>query len=112
MLASNPSIETYVQLVSLSPYPQPLCINSSAVIECNITLNTAIGPDLSVINYYWYHNDSLIEDSNITTTDNGTVFITQISISLPGTYTCKANITGSGQTKNASLDVKVKGTIL
>ena len=112
MFASNPSIETYVKLVSLSPSPQSLCINPSAVIECTITLNTAIGPDLSVINYYWYHNDSLIGDSSITTTDNGTVFITQISISLPGIYKCNANITGSDQTKHASLDVEVEGTTL
>ena len=82
------------------------------MIECTITLNTAIGPDLSVINYYWYHNDSLIGDSSITTTDNETVFTTQISISLPGTYICKANITGSDQTKHASSEIKVKGAIL
>ena len=42
-----------------------VCVNSSIVIECTITLNTAIGSDLSVINYYWYHNDSLIEGSSI-----------------------------------------------
>ena len=106
MLASNSSIETYVQLVSLSPHPQSLCINSSAVIECTITLNTTSSYDLSVINYYWYHNDKLLNGSNIRVTDNGTIFTTQISISLPGIYTCKVNITGSDQTKNASL----KGT--
>ena len=85
-----------------------VCVNSPIVIECTITLNTAIGPDLSVINYYWYHNDSLIEDS---TTDKDTILSTQISISLPGTYTCKANIAGSDQTKIVSLDVKLKGII-
>ena len=88
-----------------------VCVNSSIVIECTITLNTAIGSDLSVINYYWYHNDNLIEDSSITTTDKDTILSTQISISLPGTYICKANITGSVQTKNVSLDVVLEGTI-
>ena len=83
-----------------------VCVNSSVVIECTITLNTAIGPDLSVINYYWYHNDNLIEGSSIKTTDIETIFTTQILISLPGTYICKVNITGSDQTKHASLEVK------
>ena len=104
MLASNPSIEIYVQLVSLSPSPQALCINLSAVIKCTITLNTTSSYDLSVIN--WYHNERLLNGSNITVTDNGTIFTAQISISLPGTYTCKANITCSNQTKHASLEVK------
>ena len=94
---------------SSQPY---LCVSSPLEIECIITLNTAIGPDLSVVNYYWYHNDSLIEGSNINiiASDDQMVFTTQISISLPGTYTCKANITSSDQTKSALLDVQFKGT--
>ena len=88
----------------LSSPSQPLCVDSLVMIQCNITLDiVSMSTDL---NYYWYHNDNLIEGNNITITDNETVFTTQISISLPGTYTCKANITSSDQTKLDSLEVK------
>ena len=44
---------TQVSILSL----QTRYIGSSTVIVCNITFNIAIGPDSSVLNYYWYHNN-------------------------------------------------------
>ena len=84
------------------PLSQPLCVNSSIMIQCNVTLDIVSSTDL---NYYWYRDDSLIKDNQVTINNND-MFTTQISISLPGTYICKANITDSDQTKNASLEVK------
>ena len=74
-------------------------IGSSPVIVCSITLNTAIGPDLSVINYTWYHNNVDItnrsevleqnkEDSTVTTRLN----ITSVEPSYAGIYQCRASI--------------------
>ena len=74
-------------------------IGSSAVIACNITLNTAIGPDLSVLNYTWYYNNidvtnrsEILEQNkeiNIVTT---ILNITSVEPSNAGVYECRAGI--------------------
>ena len=74
-------------------------IASSTVIVCNITLNTAIGPDLSVLNYNWYHNNTNItkrnelleqnEETNVVTTR---LNITSVQPSNAGIYHCRASI--------------------
>ena len=92
--------------VSLS---QPLCINSSAVIECNITISYYYRYYYNTLVYYWYYNDSLIHEANNSYTIDRTVYTSEISVSLPGIYTCEAEITNSYQTKNASLEVKLEG---
>ena len=92
-------------------------IGSSTVIVCNITLNTAIGPDLSVLNYYWYHNNiditnrsEILEQNkeiNVVTTR---LNITSVQPSNTGIYHCKASIVdGDGiVTNNTVLCVEGK----
>ena len=110
-------IDTYVLTVSMSP-EQTACVNSSAVIACNITLNTAIGPDLSVLNYTWYHNNiDVSKKSNMLKQkkqDNKVMTILNISsvqLSDTGTYKCSANIIGSNVPKNDSTLFDVKGML-
>ena len=108
-------IDTYVLTVSMSP-EQTACVNLSAVIACNITLNTAIGPDLSVLNYTWYHNNiDVSKKSNMLKQkkqDNKVMTILNISsvqLSDTGTYKCSANIIGNNVPKNDSTLFDVKG---
>ena len=77
-------------------------IGSSTVIVCNITLNTAIGPDLSVLNYYWYHNNiditnrsEILEHNKETKTVTTRLNITSIQPSNAGVYECRAGIVDS-----------------
>ena len=91
-------------------------VNSPIVIECTITLNTAIGPDLSVINYYWYHNDIKLNTTNNITYEynNETTFITRLTITSVqitngGTYKCEAGIVGNQLVSNTT-DLCVQGT--
>ena len=97
-----------MSVVSISSQ-QTACINSKAVIVCNITLNTTIGPDLSVLNYTWYYNNIDITnrsvileqkelDDKVTTILN----ISSVQLSDNGTYKCSANIVGSNVTKSDS----------
>ena len=94
---------------------QTACINSTVIIICDITFNTAIGPDLSVLNYTWYHTNSNItkkcnkleqkkQDNEVMTILN----ISSVQLSDTGTYKCSANIIGSNMTRNDStlLDAK------
>ena len=77
-------------------------IGSSAVIVCNITLNTAIGPDLSVLNYNWYHNNiditnrsEILEQNKETNTVTTIVNIASVQPSNGGIYECRAGIVDS-----------------
>ena len=92
------------------------CVNSIAVIICNITVNTAIGSDLSVLNYTWYYNNTDItkrsnkleqkeQDNKVMTILN----ITSVQLSDTGTYECIANIISSNVTKSDSTLFDVKG---
>ena len=91
-------------------------VNSPIVIECTITLNTAIGPDLSVINYYWYHNNIKLNTTNNITYEynNETTFITRLTITSVqitngGIYKCEAGIVGNQLVSNTT-DLCVQGT--
>ena len=77
-------------------------IGSSAVIVCIITLNTAIGPDLSVLNYYWYHNNiditnrsEILEQNKKINTITTILNITSVQPSNAGVYECRAGIVDS-----------------
>ena len=84
----------------------PAAIGSSTTIVCNITLNTAIGPDLSVLNYTWYHNNIDITN-NITNqrlilfisidgrSFTSTLKITSVQSSNAGVYQCRSGIVDS-----------------
>ena len=97
---------------------QTACVNSTAVIICNISLNIAIGPDLSVLNYTWYHNniDTTKKSRNIQQKDQDNKVMTILNISSvqlsdTGTYKCSANIIGSNVTGNDSILFDVKGIL-
>ena len=112
---------TYVTSVSMEP-TVTVTIGSSAVIVCNITLNTAIGPDLSVLNYYWYHNNIDITN-NITNqrlllilSIDGMSFTTTLKITLvqssnAGVYRCSAGIVGGNTITSNTTQLCVKGII-
>ena len=77
-------------------------IGSSTVIVCNITLNTAIGPDISVLNVYWYHNNiditsrsEILEQNKETNTVTTILNITSVQPSYAGVYECRAGIVDS-----------------
>ena len=89
-------------------------IGSSAVIVCNITLNTAIGPDLSVLKYYWYHNNTditirseILEQSKETNIVTTKLNITTVQTSNAGVYNCTAGIVDSDiETKSSEFCVE------
>ena len=99
-----------------------ITIGSSAIIVCNITLNTVIGPDLSVLNYYWYYNNtditnrSEIFDQNKETNTVTTILnITSVQPSNAGVYECRAGIVDSVIMANRTdlcIEGKVKQNIL
>ena len=84
-------------------------IRSSAVIECNITLNTAIGPDLSVLNYTWYYGSTeLLNQSEPLQSSLDSMFFTSrlnrrsIEVSNAGEYKCIAGIVGGSTLENVT----------
>ena len=84
-------------------------IGSSTVILCNITLNTAIGPDLSILNYYWYHgNTELLNQSEpLQSSLDSMVFTsrlnrTSIEVYNAGEYKCIASIVGGSTLENVT----------
>ena len=109
-----------VENVSISSEQTP-CISSLTVITCTITLNTVIGPDLSVLNYTWYHNNinitnksEIFKQSEVLNQSN--LVITRLNImsvlfSDTGMYECRANIIDSSVTINDSLFLVVQGKV-
>ena len=94
---------------------QTACLNSSALIVCSIALNTAIGPDLSVLNFYWYHNNTNItkKSNMLEQKKQGNKVMTILNISSvqlsdTGTYKCSANIIDSNVAKSDSTLFDVK----
>ena len=97
-------------------------IGSPAIIVCNITLNTAIGPDLSVLKYYWYHNN--IDITNNITNQRlilflnidrkafiSTLQITSVQLSNAGLYQCNTGIVGGNMTTSNTTQLCVKGIV-
>ena len=84
-------------------------IASSVVIVCNITLNTAVGPDLSVLNYYWYygrtellHQLELLQSSIDNMIFTSRLTRTSIQVSNAGEYKCIAGIVGGSTLENVT----------
>ena len=108
--------DTYVTTVTMKP-TVTVTIGSSTVIVCNITLNTAIGPDLSVLNYYWYHNNvsvtkrsKILEKNEETNTVTTILNITSVQPSIAGIYECRASIVDSVITTSRT-DFCIEGDI-
>ena len=89
---------------------------SSTVIVCNITLNTGVGPDLSVLNYTWYYNNmditsrsEILELNKDTNTVTTILNITSVQLSDTGDYECCAGIIGNNLMKSAFTKLCVQG---
>ena len=90
-------------------------IGSPVVITCNITLNTVIGPDLSVLNYTWYQNDiditnrsEILEQKRETNAISTILNITSVLPSNAGVYKCRAGIVDGIKMEDTSI-LCVKG---
>ena len=116
MLINNYALDTYVTSVIMKS-TVTVTIESSAVIVCNITLNTAIGPDLSVLNYYWYFNNMLTNFGALLhnidrKTFNTTLEIISVRPSNAGVYQCSAGIVGGNTITSNTTSLCVKGIII
>ena len=97
-------------------------IESPVVIVCNITLNTAIGSDLSVLNYTWYHNNININNNTMNQrlilplSGDGKAFtstlqITSVKPSDAGLYQCSAGIVGDNTITSNTTKLCVQGIV-
>ena len=90
-------------------------IGSPVAIVCNITLNTAIGPDLSVLNYTWCHDNTditnrseILEQKRQTNAISTILNITSVLPSNTGVYKCRAGVVDGIKLENTSI-LCVKG---
>ena len=84
-------------------------IGSSVLIVCNITLNIAIGSDLSVLHYTWYFNSTelLKQSEPLQSSVDSMIFSsrvnrTSIEVSNAGEYKCIAGIVGGSTLENVT----------
>ena len=109
--------DTRVSSVSMEPVLSHT-IGDMVIIQCSITLNNEIGPNISSLQIKWFHNNNSTTDKNISISSTSTVlslFITTLTISQvqtsdAGIYTCSANIVGHNATTNTT-DLCLKGKI-
>ena len=95
---------------------QTVTLGSSLVIVCNIALNTTIGPDLSVLVYYWYHDNiditnrsEILEQNKETNLVTTILNITSVQPFIGGIYECKSGIVG-GNIETIISYICVEGT--
>ena len=93
-----------------------VAIDSSVVIVCNITLNTAIGHNISTLNYSWYHNN--IDKTNkseilLLNSSSNTITAIQkiisVQLSDTGVYECRAGIIDNNLMMNAFTRLCIQG---
>ena len=91
-------------------------IGDIVTIQCNISLNNEVGPNISSLQVNWLHNNISITYEHISVSPTSVVsslFITTLTISHvqtrdAGIYTCSANIVGHSATTKAT-DLCLKG---
>ena len=77
--------------------PQELNYGSDGMISCFISLNTAIGPDTSVLTVKWYHNNEQLNSSmdlqqlNATCIESN-ITLNNIQLVDAGDYICNVSI--------------------
>ena len=115
-------IDTTVTQVSILSL-QTGYIGRSTVIVCNITLNRAIGPDLSVLNYTWYHINKITDQQTFSYSINRSESTTSLETKVvfpsssgvqpsnAGVYQCSAGIVGSNTIISNTTSLCVKGII-
>ena len=91
-----------------------MCINKPAILECHVTLNTAIGSDLSVLNISWYHNRTYLTTNNVTKDDEqylyiSTLHLTSVNGANSGEYICGANIVEDEELVMNLININVQG---
>ena len=92
-------------------------IGSSAIIVCNITLNTAIGPTLSALEYSWYFDNIMTNFGALLhnidrKTFNTTLEITPVQPFNAGVYQCSAGIVGGNAITSNTTQLCVQGIII
>ena len=88
-------LETNV--VNVQVQPLQLKYYSDGIIFCFISLNTAIGPDTSVLKVKWYHNNEQLNGTKDLQQCNATyiesiITFNNIQLEDAGDYTCNVSI--------------------
>ena len=84
-------------VVKVQVQPLDLQYSSDGMISCFISLNTAIGPDTSVLTVKWYHNNKQfnshmdLQQLNATCIESNITF-NNIQLEDAGDYTCNVSI--------------------
>ena len=84
-------------VVKVQVQPLELKYGSDGIISCFISLNTAIGPDTSVITVKWYHNNEQLisamdlQQLNATCIESN-ITLNNILLKDAGNYTCNVSI--------------------
>ena len=84
-------------VVKVQVQPLELQYGSDGMISCFISLNTAIGPDTSVLTVNWYHNNKQfnshmdLQQLNATCIESNITF-NNIQLEDAGDYTCNVSI--------------------
>ena len=84
-------------MVKVQVQPLKLKYGRDGIISCFISLNTAIGPDTSVLTVKWYHNNEQLNSSMDLQQLNGTyiesnITLNNIQLEDAGDYTCNVSI--------------------
>ena len=90
------------------------------IIQCNITLNNEIGPNISSLQIKWFHNNNSITNDVISISPTSTVSsffmttqnITSVQLSDTGDYECRVGIIGNNLTKNAFTKLCIQGIVI
>ena len=77
---------------SMGTEPNNLLVGHLAVVNCNIDLNTDIGPDMSSLHKEWYHNDEIITTNLAQRGDRIQLQLEKVKTSHAGYYECLAFI--------------------
>ena len=83
------------------PLQELFLINSTLMIDCDITLNAPVGPGIQ-LNITWYHDMTNVTHYSSLMRSNVTVFTSTLSIQVSdaGVYQCNAGIGSNVTTKN------------
>ena len=77
---------------SMVTEPNNLLVGQLAVVNCNIDLNTDIGPDMSSLHKEWYHNDEIITTNIAQRGNKLQLQLKKVQTSHAGYYECLAFI--------------------
>ena len=70
--------------------PNNILVGQLAVVNCNIDLNTDIGPDMSSLHKEWYHNNEIITTNIARRNNKLQLQLKKVKTSHAGYYECLA----------------------